>query len=172
MEPLAIWYNVLINPNYVRVFEHNGELVWTDGRILARVPPPLVDDVEAGKVYKVTPDELVVVTNKFNEEPIKRGLERAHSNCRVKLDTEGALTAPSEEVLAYEKDGTRRAITIREYHVEKNGEPVYVDEKIHFVFSSSVKRGAKLLTDAKRTTVAAKIDGDIVAWGAVFRKSK
>lgn len=164
MDPLQIWYDVLVKPNYVRIFKYNKTVMWTDGVGMARVPPTLTDEVEPGKVYSVYDDDIQLLQDSYNAQPMLDALANAEKNCRVMITSD----VTNAEIKRVENKRNGEILNCRMYYT-KPGDLVLVQDRIHPILKSAHRRGATLATEArtKRTTVAAKLDGNIVAWVAV-----
>lgn len=158
-----VWHDVLLNPDHVRVFNYNDEVVWSDNRGFGRVPPPLVGKIDPGNVYKITEDGAEVTMTGFDPLPGLEVLEKIEAKARVKMDSDIEAT-PSREIQV--KSGV---IVAREYKTASKGDLVLINTKLHTVLLSAVRRGADLFTTSDRSLVAAKIDGAIVAMAAAIK---
>lgn len=159
---LEVWHGVLLKPDHVRVFEYNGVLCWSDNVGFGRVPPG-ISEVEAGNTYQITSSDVHVVTKRFDMSRMVEALHKVEEGCRIKADND--IESSPAKVLKI-KDETLNA---RVYFTKAKRHPIYIDERLHVIILSAVRRGADLYTTGDRLLVAAKIDGAIVAMAAAIK---
>lgn len=159
---LEVWHSVLLKPDHVRVFRYNDVLCWSDNVGFGRVPPG-IDEVDAGNTYKITPSEVMVVTKRFDMSKLVDELHKIDARCRVKVDND-VESSPTKVI---EVNG--EPVNTREYYTKAKRNVITVNEKLHVIILSAVRRGAELYTTGDRLLVAAKIDGNIVAMAAAIK---